>query len=166
MQRSTALLAAASAVTAAALAGQRAAPSPNHPRIAAWYLTLRKPSFTPPGPVFGGAWAVLYPLLGWAGYRLLTAPRSPHRSVAVAAWAANELAIGVHPDRLFRQRRLGASTAVLTAEVGAAMGLVASAAQVDRSVAISQVPLLLWAAFADLLNEELWRRNDSARRGA
>ena len=63
----SAVLLAGSALAMAALAGKRFAPSPDHPRTAAWYAGLSKPSFTPPGPVFGGAWAVLYPLLGWAG---------------------------------------------------------------------------------------------------
>ena len=159
MNKSSALLVAGSALALAALSGKRSSPSPDHPRTAAWYATLRKPSFTPPGPVFGGAWAVLYPLLGWAGYRLLTAPPSPPRTAAVTAWAANVTAIGAHPYLLFGRKELGASTALLTAEVGAAIGLVAASSKVDRSVAFSQVPLLLWTAFADLLNEELWRRN-------
>ena len=159
MKKSSAVLIAGSAVLAAALAGKRSAPSPDHPRTAAWYLKLRKPSFTPPGPVFGGAWAVLYPLLGWAGYRLLTAPPGPRRAAAVATWAVNVAAIGLHPYLMFGRRSLGPSTALLTAEVAAAGGLVATASRVDSTVAFSQVPLLLWAAFADLLNEELWRRN-------
>ena len=159
MNKPSAMLITGSALTLAALVGRRASPSPDHPKIAAWYASLDKPSFTPPGPVFGGAWAVLYPLLGWAGYRLLTAPPSPNRSVAVASWAANVLAIGAHPYLLFKRRSLGPSTVLLTAEVGAAAGLVASASSVDKLVSFSQVPLLLWAAFADLLNEEVWRRN-------
>ena len=96
--------------------------------------------------------------LGWAGYRLLIAPPGPKRSVAVATWVANVAAIGAHPYLLFKRHSLGPSTALLTAEVGAAAGLVAAASGVDRSVAFAQVPLLLWAAFADLLNEELWRQ--------
>ena len=159
MNKPPALLIAGSALALAALVGKRASPSPDHPRTAAWYARLHKAPFTPPGPVFGGAWAVLYPLLGWAGYRLLTAPPNPQRSVAVAAWAANVAAIGTHPYMLFSRMDLAGSTAVLTAEVAAAAGLVAASSRVDRSVAFSQVPLLLWAAFADLLNEELWRRN-------
>ena len=159
MKKSSALLIASSAVAIAALAGKRSAPSPDHPGTAAWYLALRKPSFTPPGPVFGGAWGVLYPLLGWAGYRLLAASPTPERSTAVAAWVANVVAIGTHPYVMFGRRSLGPSTALLTAEVAAAGGLVAAASRVDSTVAFSQVPLLLWTAFADLLNEELWRRN-------
>ena len=159
MNKPSAILVAGSALALAALSGKRSSPSPDHPRTAAWYATLHKPAFTPPGPVFGGAWAVLYPLLGWAGYRLLTAPSSTPRTAAITAWAANVAAIGAHPYVLFRRKQLGASTALLTAEVGAAIGLVAASSKVDRSVAFSQVPLLLWAAFADVLNEELWRQN-------
>ena len=159
MNKPPALLIAGSAIMLAALVGKRASPSPDHPRTAAWYAGLRKPSFTPPGPVFGGAWAVLYPLLGWTGYRLLAAAPSPKRSLAVGAWLANLAALGAHPYLLFGRRSLGSSTALLTAEVGAAAGLVAAAANVDRPVAFAQVPLLIWVAFADLLNEELWRRN-------
>lgn len=159
MKKAPALLIACSALAGAALVGRRASPSPDHPGTAAWYASLKKPAFTPPGPVFGGAWAVLYPLLGWAGYRLLAAPPGPQRTAAVGAWAANVLAIGAHPYLLFRRHSLGPSTALLTAEVGAAAALVAAGSKVDSTVGYSQVPLLLWAAFADLLNEELWRRN-------
>ncbi len=159
MNKPLAILLAGSALATAALVGRRASPTPDHPRTAAWYAKLNKPSYTPPGPVFGGAWSVLYPLLGWAGYRLLTAPPTPRRSAALTAWAANVLAIGAHPWLLFGRKQLGTSTVLLTAEVGAVSGLIAASSRLDPTVAFSQVPLLLWAAFADLLNEELWRRN-------
>ena len=67
MNKTPALLIAGSAIALTALVGKRASPSPDHLRTAAWYGSLHKAPFTPPGPVFGGAWAVLYPLLGWAG---------------------------------------------------------------------------------------------------
>ena len=159
MNKTLAILLAGSALATAAVVGRRASPTPDHPRTAAWYARLNKPSFTPPGPVFGGAWSVLYPLLGWAGYRLLAAPPTPRRTLAITAWAANVLAIGAHPWLLFRRKQLGTSTVLLTAEVGAVAGLIAASSRLDSTVAFSQVPLLLWAAFADLLNEELWRRN-------
>ncbi len=159
MDKPQAALLATSAVLAAALLGQRNAPSPNHPRTLAWYASLKKPSYTPPGPVFGGAWAVLYPLLGWAGYRLLRAPASPQRDQAVTTWGVNVAAIALHPLFFFGRKQLGPSTALLTAETAAALALVATASRVDPLVALGQVPLALWAAFADLLNEEIWRRN-------
>ncbi len=159
MNKVSAVLVSAVALGAAGLLGRRYAPSPDHPRTAAWYATLEKAPFTPPGPVFGGAWAVLYPLLGWAGFRLLSAPASLRRSQAVAAWCVNVAAIAAHPYLLFGRKDLVASTTLLTAEVGAAAALVASASRVDPVVGIGQVPLALWVAFADVLNEEVWRRN-------
>ncbi len=64
------------AVVAATLAGQRH--GPQHPRTALWYASLRKPSYTPPGPVIGAAWTALDALLCVAGYKLLTTPPSPN----------------------------------------------------------------------------------------
>ena len=57
------------------------------PRRCIWYARLRKPGFTPPGPVVGAAWSVLELLLAAAGYRLLQARRGPSRSMAVGTWA-------------------------------------------------------------------------------
>ena len=159
MNKASAALVSAAVLGAAALVGRRYAPSPDHPATAAWYAKLRKSPLTPPGPVFGGAWAVLYPLLGWAGYRLLSAPASSRRSQAIAAWGCNVAGIAAHPYLLFGRKDLGSSTVLLTAETGAAVALVATAARVDRLAAAAQVPLALWVAFADLLNEEVWRRN-------
>ena len=159
MNNRAAFLVSAGSIAAAAILGSRFAPNPAHPRTLVWYGKLDKPGFTPPGPVFGGAWAMLYPVLGWAGYRLLTAPASQKRSQAVAAWGANVTAIGIHPYLLFGLRKLGVSTTVLSAEGVASLALVAAASKVDRTVAWVQVPLVLWTIFATLLNEELWRRN-------
>ncbi|GAC1347734.1 MAG: tryptophan-rich sensory protein [Acetobacteraceae bacterium] len=159
MKKPPALLLAGTALAAAALAGRRYAPSPDHPRTAAWYAGLNKAPYTPPGPVFGGAWALLYPLLGWAGYRLLSARPGRARTAALTAWAANVAAVAAHPYLLFGRKDLAASTALLTAEVGASVALVATASRVDPLLALSQVPLALWITFADLLNEEVWRRN-------
>ncbi len=159
MDKISAALLSSSAVIAAAVIGGRHAPSPQHPRTALWYAKLNKPGFTPPGPVFGGAWSALYPLLGWAGYRLLAKPPSPQRTVAVAAWGANVAGVALHPYLFFGRKELGPALAELTVETAAAIALVAAASRVDRSVALAQVPLALWTAFADLLNEEVWRRN-------
>jgi translocator protein len=49
-------------VLVGALIGAASAPD-------AWYRTLEKPWFTPPGWVFGPVWTVLYLLIGWVGAR-------------------------------------------------------------------------------------------------
>ena len=69
------------------------------------------------------------------------------------------MGVALHPYLLFGRRDLRSSTVLVTAETAAAMTLVATAWRVDRKAALSQLPLAVWTSFADLLNEELWRRN-------
>jgi tryptophan-rich sensory protein len=38
------------------------------PAIPSWYVSLRKPGFTPPGWVIGSVWILLYTLMGIAAY--------------------------------------------------------------------------------------------------
>jgi tryptophan-rich sensory protein len=159
MRDTTAALAAGSAVTAAALAGARSGPTPSHPATAAWYARLRKPSFTPPGPVFGAAWGVLDVLLGYAGYRLMRSPPRPARTVALGAWAATLLGVGGFSWVLFGRKRTDEALGVNAAMVGTSVALVASAAEVDPPAALAVVPLAAWVLFACVLQEEVWRRN-------
>ena len=159
MNRTQAALAAGAAVTTAQLLGARWNPGPAHPGTAAWYAALRKPSFTPPGPVFGAAWTALDALLAYSGYRLLTAQASPKRNAALGAWSLNLLGIAGFSWVLFGRRRLGEALGVTAGMVVTASATAASAALVDRKAAYADVPLLAWVAFAAVLQEEVWRRN-------
>ena len=159
MRDTTAALAAGSAIAAAALIGARSGPTPAHPATAAWYAHLRKPSFTPPGPVFGAAWGVLDVLLGYAGYRLMRSPPRPARTVAIGSWVATVLGVGGFSWVLFGRKRTDAALGVNAAMVGTSVALVASAAETDTPAALAALPLAVWVLFACVLQEEVWRRN-------
>ena len=49
----------------------------------AWFDGLVKPSFMPPGWLFGVAWTILYSLLGIALALILAEPPSPRRRMAL-----------------------------------------------------------------------------------
>ena len=159
MDKTEAALASAAAVMTAQLLGARWNPGPAHPGTAAWYAALRKPSFTPPGPVFGAAWTALDTLLAYSGYRLLTAPPSPRRSTALGAWSLNLLGVAGFSWVLFGRRRLGEALGVTAGMVVTASATAGTAALVDRRAAYAAAPLLAWVAFASVLQEEVWRRN-------
>jgi benzodiazapine receptor len=159
MQRSTAALFSGSVVLAAQVLGGRYSPTPNHPRTAAWYAALRKPSFTPPGPVFGIAWTGLDVLLGYSGYRLLVAAPSARRTTALGAWSLNLFGIAGFSWVLFGRKRLGEALGVTAGMVATSAASVATAATVDKRAAAADLPLLAWVVFATLLQEEVWRRN-------
>lgn len=157
MRSQTAALIAGSAVFAAALIGSRR--GPQHPRTALWYASLRKPSYTPPGPAIGAAWAVLDTLLSVSGYRLLKSPPSTARTTALTSWSLSVAGIAGYPWVFFGRKRLGESAVVVGAMLASASAYVAAAERVDRPAAAMGIPLVLWVGFAGLLSEELWRRN-------
>ena len=157
MRSQTAALVAGGTVFAAALIGSRR--GPQHPRTALWYASLRKPSYTPPGPAIGAAWAVLDTLLSVSGYRLLKSPPSTARSTALTSWALSVAGIAGYPWVFFGRKQLGESAVVVGAMLASASTYVAAAERVDRPAAAMGIPLVLWVGFAGLLSEELWRRN-------
>jgi len=159
MRQTTAAALAGSAVIAAQLSGARYSPSPGHPGTAAWYAALRKPSFTPPGPVFGIAWTGLDMLLGYAGYRLLISRPSRRRRAALGAWFLNLLGIAGFSWVLFGRKRLDEALEVTAAMVVTAAATSVTAAAVDRRAGYACLPLVGWVLFAAVLQEEVWRRN-------
>ncbi|MBV9654081.1 MAG: tryptophan-rich sensory protein [Acetobacteraceae bacterium] len=159
MQTRSAASVAATAVTAAQLIGAQWNPSPTHPRTALWYASLRKPSFTPPGPVFAIAWTVLDGLQAYAGYRLLKERPSAARSAALGAWALNLLGVAGFSWVLFGRKRLGEALGVTSGMVVTAATAAGTATLVDRRAGAASLPLLAWVTFAAVLQEEVWRRN-------
>jgi len=159
MRKGSVLLLTGAAAAGALLAGSRWSPAPAGSPTALWYARLEKPSFTPPGAVFGVVWPVLDALLWFTGYRLARARPGPARLVALGAWTANLAGMVGYPYVFFGRKRPDEGLAVTGAMLGASAGLVASAAEVDRPAAWATVPLVGWLLFATVLQEEVWRRN-------
>ena len=159
MNRTPAALTAVAAVTAAQLLGGQRRPSPDQPATALWYLSLRKPGFTPPPTVFAVAWTALSATLAYSGYRLLTAPPSRARAKALLAWSANLAGIASFSWVLFGRKRLDEALAITVGMAATSALAAATAAQVDRRAGVATLPLVGWTAFATLLQEEVWRRN-------
>ena len=148
---------AVAAVAAAGLVGARN--GPQRPLTGLWYAMLRKPGFTPPGPVIGVAWTTLEVLLVITGYRLLRARHTPERGVALGAWLATLGGLAGYPFTFFRQKRLALSAGVSGAMLASATGLALAARKVDRPAAAMTAPLLVWLVFATVTSEEIWRDN-------
>lgn len=149
-------------VVGAVLVGDRSSPTPNHPRIRRWYRGLEKPGFNPPPPVYVAAWTGIQAGLAYGGYRLLRRPPSPRRTLALALWGTNQAAIAGWSEVFFGHRAPGAATLAAGAMMATSAGYVAAAKGEDDVAAATGVPLVAWVAFATLLAEEIWRRNDRA----
>jgi benzodiazapine receptor len=69
--------------------------------------------------------------------------------------------IGGWTELFFCKRLLGTGTTAASAMTVGTAALVATAWKVDRRAPASVIPLAGWLAFASLLSEEIWRRNET-----
>ncbi len=125
----------------------------------AWYAALRKPSWNPPGWVFGPVWTVLYTMMavsawmvwrrgGWRVQRGLLMMFLVQLALN-AAWTP--LFFGLHRPGL-------ALVDIVLLWIAIAM-TVSSFKQVHRRAAWMLLPYLAWVSFATVLNFTLWRMN-------
>ena len=129
------------------------------PRIEGWYAALTKPSWTPPGWLFGPVWTVLYlgmAVAAWLVWRQkgLSAARGALTLFGV------QLGLNVAWSWLFfglRNPGLG-FVDILSLWVAIAATLVAFW---WRSVlaGLLFVPYLAWVTFAAVLNYSIWQSN-------
>ena len=157
MNKMTAAVVSIGSVVGAGLVGSQF--GPQRPREAIWYASLRKPSYTPPGPAIGLTWGVLETLLCVTGYRLLTKLPSSDRGLALTGWYATLAGLAGFPATFFGAKKLGPSAAVSAGMVASTSVTALTAARADNVAALSMTPLVLWTLFATLLSEEVWRQN-------
>jgi tryptophan-rich sensory protein len=102
-----------------------------------WYAALAKPSWTPPGWIFGPVWAVLYVMIaaaGWLAWR-------GGATAALAVWALGLAALDIVALAL---------TIVL---------FIALAWRSSPAASLLFVPYLAWVSFAAALNITIWQLN-------
>jgi len=147
----------AGAVAASAIIARLNAPTEDNPEVYSDYEALEEPKITPPRPVFSMVWPPLFLALTLSGLRIWNAPRSAARTQALTLWgfvqALNALWMALGP------RRLGGQLATATAALGTAGAYVWRAKRVDAPAANMVAPYVGWIGFANVLTEELWRKN-------
>jgi benzodiazapine receptor len=145
------------AVLVSSLIARQNAPTDDHPDLKAGYDALEQPGVTPPRTAFTVIWPPLFLALTLSGLRIWNAPRSAARTQALTLWgvvqALNALWMGLGP------RRLGGQLTAAVASLGASAAYAVRARKVDAPAAGMVAPYLGWISFANVLTEELWRKN-------
>lgn len=143
------------AVLVSALIAQRNAPTAVHPDVKAEFDALN--GFKPPRAAFAVIWPPLFLALTISGLRIWNAPRSAARTQALTLWGAvqalNALWMALGP------KRLGGQLAAAVASLGTSAAYALRARKVDAPAAGMVAPYLGWISFANVLTEELWRKN-------
>ncbi|MEM7056007.1 MAG: TspO/MBR family protein [Pseudomonadota bacterium] len=121
-----------------------------------WYLTLNRPSWTPPNWVFPVAWTTLY--LAMSAAAAIVAPIEGS-GVGLALWGLQIALNTVWSPVFFGLRRFGAAIIVVGAlwlAVGATM---LAFFQLSTIAGLLFVPYLIWCTIATALNVAMWRMN-------
>ncbi len=146
------------AVLISAMAARRTAPATDTKAKA--FPGRSRPAALQAPAVFAVVWPPLFMALTLSGLRIWNAPPSPARTRALTLWGLiqgfNAIWMALGP------RRLGGQLTTAVATLGAAAAYTWQARRIDAPAANLASPYLGWIGFANVLTEELWRRNQSA----
>ncbi len=115
----------------------------------AWFAGLAKPSFNPPGWVFGPVWTLLYICIAIAGWRQWRADRG---GLAMRLWLVQMVLNFLWSPLFFGAHRIDWAFAVILLLLAAILLFVRSTWTRDRISALLFLPYAAWVAFASVLN--------------
>ena len=122
----------------------------------AWWARLAKPSFTPPGWVFGPAWTALYVLIAVGGWR---AWRRDRAGWPMKLWWTQLVLNFLWSPIFFSARQIGLALAVILLLLAAILAFVVASWRQDRAAAWLFAPYAAWVAFASALNASIFALN-------
>jgi len=124
-----------------------------------WYRDLRKPSWQPPGALFGPVWTVLYVLLAASATLAWRDVRGPRRRLVLGLYAAN-LALNLGWTVIFfRGHAPRAAFAEILALLTTIVLLIGLVRRHNAAAAAMLVPYGAWVAFASALTFDIAQRN-------
>lgn len=127
--------------------------------VGTWYQGLDKPTWTPPGSLFGPVWTVLYCMMAvalWLVWRRVPADQFPTPTVAFGIQLTLNLLWSVV---FFGARRPDLAFAEIVALWLAIVVTAAVFWRHSRAASLLLAPYLLWVTYASALTFALWRLN-------
>ena len=127
--------------------------------VRVWYPTLAKPSWTPPGWLFGPVWSCLYVAMAVAAWRVwrLAAPGAA-RSV-VGLYGAQLVLNALWSILFFRLRSPGLALVEIVVLWALLVVLLVRFWRADRIAGWLWAPYVAWVSFASVLNGAIWQLN-------
>lgn len=130
------------------------------PSIATWYASLTKPSFNPPGWIFGPVWTTLFLLMGISAF-LVWNKGLNHNNVKIALIIFGfQLLLNILWSVLFFGYHLpGAAFIEIIFLWLAILATIIAFFRISHPSAWLLIPYVLWVSFASILNFYIWRLN-------
>ena len=136
-------------VAAAAAIGGMATPD-------AWFAALQKPSYNPPGWVFGPAGTLLYILMAIAAWRVY---RVDGLGLAIGLWLVQLVVNAAWSPLFFGMHRVDLALLDIIVLDILVIATIAMFFRKDRIAGWLMLPYLAWIGFATTLNAAIWQLN-------
>lgn len=128
-------------------------------RAGPWYEVLRKPSWRPPGWLFGPVWLVLYIMIALSGWIVWRLAPTDQVILPMAVYGVHLLFNALWSFCFFGLKRPGLALADMSALWFSIVLTIAVFAPVSGLAAALLIPYLIWVSFAWFLNRAIWRLN-------
>ena len=130
------------------------------PAILSWYISLKKPFFTPPNWVFAPVWVILYILMGVAAFLVWRKGFHQKQTRSALVLFGIQLILNVLWSVMFFRLRSPFAGLIEISILSVAVILtLQSFLQVTRVAGLLLIPYFLWVAFASGLNLSIWVLN-------
>lgn len=124
-----------------------------------WYQALAKPSWTPPGWLFGPVWTVLYTLMAVAAWLVWRQEGWRTARLALGLYAGQLALNAAWPAIFFGARMPGPAFVELVVLWLAIVATTAAFFRRTAAAGVLMLPYAAWTTFAGMLNFALWRMN-------
>ena len=124
-----------------------------------WYPHIQKPSWTPPGAVFGPVWTVLYLLMGVSAWLIWRNTVGSARRTALLIFVTQLILNGAWSFLFFGLRSPGWAALEIVLLWCAIVATMLAFARNSRLAAGLLLPYLLWVSYAAALNVAIWSLN-------
>lgn len=127
--------------------------------VSSWYLELARPSWNPPGWIFGPVWTALYAMMSVSVWLVWRASKNSKRAITVFAI---QLSLNLLWSALFfGLRSPGMALVEIVFLLVMILVTIVEFSRLHRLAAALLVPYLLWTSFAAVLNATIYWLNRS-----
>lgn len=130
------------------------------PAIATWYAKLTKPSFNPPGWIFGPVWILLYTMMGISAYLVWQKwGESGMARVGVMLFFVHLIFNALWSYLFFGLKNPMFAFFEIIVLWLMILAMIIIYYQINKTASYLLIPYIMWVSFASVLNFYIWKLN-------
>ncbi len=129
------------------------------PQIPNWYAEIAKPTWTPPGWIFGPVWSLLYFMMAVAAWLVWRDAGFARARLPLILFAIQLTLNSLWSVLFFGLQKPGAAAVEIVLLWGAILATLIAFWKRSPWAGVLLLPYLAWVSFAAVLNVAIWRMN-------